>query len=206
VSAEATVSRTWRVTNSGNVVLNILISAQPRPVLYSRSSPPPSRSGRAKTGKSWLTARLEDAPDHLVTVPLFLNVDSAEGTFHRRETVVFTAEFVPRFAGTGPLFADLTGEVLAGGVLARDYRGLAGRMRVEGEVLPGVNLLAYGADGTPAPGGSHLGLAARDFLTVELASEAWRATGGLVNPPPSDFSRPPPRASAALWPGRTAPV
>ena len=187
VGAEATVSRTWRATNSGNVALNILISAQPSTGAVLTVEPSALPLGPGENREVVLTARLAAPPDHLVTIPLFLNVDSAEGTFHRRETVVFTAEFVPLFAGTGPLFADLTGEVLAGGVLARDNRGLAGRMRVEGEVLPGVNLLAYGADGTPAPGGSHLGLAVRDFLTVELASDVWRATGGLVNPPAFGF-------------------
>ena len=187
VDAAAAVRRTWRVTNSGNVVLAIHPSAQPSTGAVLTVEPESFTLAPGENREIVLTARLESAPDRLVTVPLFLNVDSAEGTFRRRETVVFTAEFVPRTAGTGPLFAELTGEVLVGGVAARDQRGLAGRLRVEGVVLPGVQLLAYGADGTPAPGGSRLGLATRDFLTVELTGQDWRTTGGLVNPPAFGF-------------------
>jgi hypothetical protein len=187
VDAAATVRRTWRVTNSGNVVLTIHPSAQPSTGAVLTVEPEAFTLGPGEHREIVLTARLESTPDRLITVPLFLNVDSAEGNFRRRETVVFTAEFVPRTAGTGPLFAELTGEVLVGGVASRDQRGLAGRLRVEGEVLPGFQLLAYGVDGTPAPGGSQLGLAERDFLTVELASAVWRATGGLVDPPSFGF-------------------
>ena len=187
VRAAETIHRTWRVTNSGNVVLDLRTSAQPTAGTLLTVEPGTLTLAPGETREIVLTARLEQPFDRLVTLPLFLNVDSGRGSLQRRETVVFTAEFVPLEAGTGPLFAELSGEVLAGGVIARDHRGPAGRMRLAGEVMPGVSLLADGADGTAAPGGSRLGLATRDFRTVDLGGKTWRTTGGLVDPPSFGF-------------------
>jgi hypothetical protein len=187
VRSEETVRRSWRVSNTGNVVLDLRTSTQPTEGVVITVEPAALTLGPGEQGEIVLTARLERAPDRLVTLPLFLNVDSGVGVLHRRETVGFTAEFVPVAAGTGPLYAELTGEVLFGGFRTHGRQGYAGRLRLEGEVGTGVKLLAYGADGTDAPGGSHLGLTVRDFLTVELASPVWRATGGRVSPPAFGF-------------------
>ena len=187
VRAEEAVHRIWQIKNSGNVLLNLRATATPTNGAVLAVTPEYITLAPGKKREITLTARLENAPDRLVTLPLFLNVESGKGRQQQRETVGFTAEFVPREAGTGPLFAEMSGEVLVGGVVAPDHRGMAGRMRLEGEVFPAVNFLAYGTDGTAAPGGSHLGLATRDFLTAELAGKTWRATGGVVAPPSFGF-------------------
>lgn len=187
VRGSDSVDRTWRVTNTGNVLLKLRTSAMPATGAVVGATPAELTVAPGETREVTLTATLERPPDRLVTQLLFLNVDSAQGAYRQRDTVGFTAEFVPRTAGTGPLFAELTGEVLAGGVVGSDHHGMASRLRMEGEVLPGVNLLVYGADGTAATGGSRLGLATRDFLTVELDGKTWRAAGGVVNPPSFGF-------------------
>ena len=187
VRAEEAVHRTWQITNSGNVLLKLRAAATPTTGAVLAVTPEYVTLAPGEKREVTLTAQLENAPDRLVTLPLFLNVESGNGLLQRRETVGFTAEFVPREAGTGPLFAELSAEVLAGGVVAPDHRGMAGRMRLEGEVFPAVKFVAYGTDGTAAPGGSHLGLATRDFLTAELAGKTWHATGGVVAPPSFGF-------------------
>jgi hypothetical protein len=187
VRSEETVKRSWRIANKGNVLLRLRLSSQPTTGAKIKVEPRTLALAPGETQEIVLSASLEKASDQLVTLPLFLNVDSGEGSLRRRETVGFTAEFVPREAGTGPLFAELSSEVLVGGVISEDHQGFAGRLRVEGEVLPGVNMLAYGTDGTAAPGGSRLGLATRDYFTAELRSKSWHATGGLVDPPPFGF-------------------
>jgi hypothetical protein len=184
---EEAVHRTWQIANRGNVLLHLRAAATPTTGAVLAVTPEYVTLAPGETDEITLTARLETAPDRLVTVPLFLNVESGKGVLQRRETVGFTAEFVPREAGTGPLFAEFSGEVLAGGVVAPDHRGMAGRIRLEGEVFPAVNFVAYGTDGTAAPGGSHLGLASRDFFTAELGGKTWRATGGWVAPPSFGF-------------------
>ncbi len=187
VRAEATVERTWRVTNSGNMLLALRATAMPSTGAVLSIDPANLTLAPGENREITLTARLESPTDRLVTMPLFLSVDSGEGALQRRETVGFTAEFIPRDAGPGPLFAELSGEVLAGGGVARDQRGMAGSFAADGEILTGVKFHAIGTDGTPAPGGSRLGLATRDFLTAELSGKTWDATGGLVNPPSFGF-------------------
>lgn len=187
VSAEETVERTWRVTNSGNVLLDLRASAMPSSGAVLTIEPARLTLAPGENREVTLKARLDRPTERLVTMPLFINVDSGAGGERRRETVGFTAEFIPRVAGTGPLFTELTGEVLLGGVEARDFHGRAGRFTADGEILSGVMFHVTGVDGTPSPGGSRLGLASRDFLTAELASERWAATGGLVHPPSFGF-------------------
>ena len=190
VRAEEPVHRTWRLINTGNVVE--VVHASPQPATGARLVVDPTNLTLApgETKEVTLSAWLEFVPTRLTTMPLFLNVDSGEEPQSRHETVGFTAEFVPREAGTGPLFAELTGEVLLGAGVSGGQHGSAGRLRVEGEVSPGVNLLAYGTDGTSRLGSSHLGLAEQDFLTVALTGRAWHATGGLVTPPSFGFLEP----------------
>jgi hypothetical protein len=201
VRAEESVHRTWRVTNTGNVPLDLRNSAQPTTGTVLTVDPARLTLAPGQNGEVVLTARLEATPDRLLSLPLFLNVDSGVGGQRRRETVGFTAEFVPREAGTGPLFAELAGEVLAGGVIARDHRGAAGRLHLAGEILPNLHLTATGTDGTAAPGGSRLGLASRDYLTVDLSGRTWRATGGLVDAPSFGFLEPSPqgRGGTLTW-------
>ena len=187
VRATETVRRTWRVTNSGNVLLNLRANAMPTAGATLTVEPAVLALAPGENREVILTAKLDRAPDRLVTLPLFLNLDSGSGDSRRRETVGFTAEFVPLAAGTGPLFAELTGEVLYGGFSATNSHGRAARFRVEGELLPGTQLLAFGTDGAAAPGGSRLGLATRDFFTAELATKTWGATAGLVSPPAFGF-------------------
>ena len=187
ISAEDTVRRTWRVTNNGNVLLTLRVSAQPAAGAILNVEPATLNLAPGESHEIVLTAKLDHVTDRLVTLPLFLNIDTGKDDSRRRETVGFTAEFIPLTAGTGPLFSPLTGEVLVGGFASEGTYGRAAQFRLDGEVFPGTQLLAYGTDGTPAPGGSHLGLATRDFFTAELTAPKWRATAGLVNPPSFGF-------------------
>lgn len=187
VQADETVRRTWRVTNNGNVHLDLLASAMPTGDTTITVEPARLLLAPGENREVVLTARLDRPPDRLTKVPLFLNLDSGSGDLRHRETVGFTAEFVPLAAGTGPLFAEFTGEVLLGGFTAAEGHGRAASFRVEGEILPATQLIAFGADGVAAPGGSHLGLATRDYVTASLTGTRWAATAGLVAPPTFGF-------------------
>lgn len=126
------------------------------------------------------------ATEHAVAV---LFEGRAEG-FERTVPAIIPVLFVPDNPDPGPLFAMLSGSAEAGALSVDGDFTLASRVRLSGEIRPGVTLDAHALDGATDVLGSQLGLAGRDTWHARLDAARWHATAGEARAPSLGFLAP----------------
>lgn len=110
--------------------------------------------------------------------------------FERTVPAIIPVLFVPDNPDPGPLFAVMSGTAEVGVQSAEGDITHVSRLRLTGEIQPGVTLEAHALDGATDSLGSQLGLAGRDTWHVRLDAARWHATAGETRAPSLGFLSP----------------
>jgi hypothetical protein len=110
--------------------------------------------------------------------------------FDRTAPAIVNTLFVPDKPDPGPLFAMLSGSAEVGVQSVDGNLTPASRLRLSGEIRPGVNLDVHALDGATDVLGSQLGFAGRDTWHVRLDAARWHATAGEARAPSLGFLAP----------------
>jgi hypothetical protein len=186
VASDETATDKLTLLNTGNLPLSVTFKLQPNADLRAAIAPTTLALAPGAGGSVAITARPENPVSTLLETSLFASVEARSDDFVQRETVGFDFAFVPVNADPGPLFAQLEGEIVPGGLVADNSDGelgFAGRFSLSGNLTARTSLEMSGADGRTSSAGSRVGLADRDFARVALRGDWGEAAGGLVTPP-----------------------
>jgi hypothetical protein len=187
----AGVNASLVVRNRGNTALAFRVHSQtgtsgPRVVIAEEAFELPVGGEREVTIAIHPPDGSRISTEHSVAV-LF---EGRADKFDRTAPAIINTLFVPDNPDPGPLFAELSGSAEIG-VQVADGRGtLASRLRLSGEISPGVTLDAHALDGATDVLGSQLGLAGRDTWHVRLEAARWHATAGEARAPSLGFLAP----------------
>jgi len=186
VPADAKATNEFTVFNRGNIPLEFEFKLQANPDLQARIEPKEVTLAPGAKAAVQVTAEPQRIVNTLLETSLYAGIETHSGHFVQRDTVGFDFAFMPVNPDPGPLFAQLEGELIPGGLVADNNHaslGFAGRFTLAGHVTAGTRLEMSGADGRISSGGSRIGLADRDFMRVALAGDWGDLAGGLVTPP-----------------------
>ena len=186
VPADGKATNEFTVFNRGNIPLEFEFKLQPNPDLQARIEPKQVTLAPGTEAAVKVTAQPQQDVSTLLETSLYANVEAHSADFVQRDTVGFDFAFMPLNPDPGPLFAQLEGELIPGGLVADNNGaplGFAGRFTLAGNVSAGTRLEMSGADGRVSSGGSRVGLADRDFMRVALQGGWGDLAGGLITPP-----------------------
>jgi len=186
VPADEKATNQFTVFNRGNIPLEFEFKLQPNPDLQARIEPKKVTLAPGAEAAVEVTAQPQQHVSTLLETSLFAGVEAHSDDFVQRDTVGFDFAFMPLNPDPGPLFAQLEGDLVPGGLVADNNGaslGFAGRFTLAGNVSAGTRLEMSGADGRISSGGSRVGLADRDFMRVALQGDWGDVAGGLVTPP-----------------------
>ncbi len=186
VPAEEKATNEFTVYNRGNVPLEFKFKLQSNPDLQAAIEPKTITLDPGANAEVKVTAQPQRNVNTLLETSLYAGVEAHSEHFVQRDTVGFDFAFMPLHPDPGPLFAQLEGELIPGGLVADNSNaslGFAGRFSLAGNVTAGTRLEMSGADGRVSSAGSRIGLADRDFARVALSGDWGDLAGGLITPP-----------------------
>ncbi len=186
VASDQVATNQFTVLNNGNAPLDLAFRVRADPGLHATIEPGTLSVAPGASGSVSVTAQPESEVKTLYETSVAVSVEARREEYLQRETVRFDVAFVPTDPDPGPLFAQLQGEVILGGLVADNSGaslGLAGRISLAGDITAGTRLEMSGADGRFSPAGSHVGLADRDYAHVALLGGWGAVEGGLITPP-----------------------
>lgn len=186
VPADEKAVNQFTVFNRGNIPLEFEFKLQPNPDLQARIEPRKVTLEPGANAAVEVTAQPQQNVNTLLETSLYAGVEARSAHFVQRDTVGFDFAFMPVNPDPGPLFAQLEGELIPGGLVADNNHaslGFSGRFTLAGNVTAGTRLEMSGADGRISAGGSRMGLADRDFMRVAVQGDWGDLAGGLVTPP-----------------------
>jgi hypothetical protein len=186
VASDQVATNRFTVLNDGNTPLDLAIRVRTDPGVRATVEPTQLSIAAGATGSVDVSAQSEAEVKTLYETSVAVGVEARREDYVQRKTVRFDVAFVPTNPDPGPLFAQLEGEVILGGLVADNSGtnlGLAGYISLAGDITANTRLELSGADGRYSPAGSHVGLADRDYARVALQGGWGLVEGGLITPP-----------------------
>jgi hypothetical protein len=186
VAADQIATNRFTILNKGNIPMTLTFRVRSDPGVRTTIEPAELSIDPGASGVVNVTAQAEMDVKTLYETSVAVSVEGRRDEYVQRKTARFEVVFVPTHPDPGPLFAQLKGEMILGGLVADNSDGslgFAGRIALVGDITASTRLELSGADGRVSSAGSRTGLADRDYARVALLGRWGLVEGGLITPP-----------------------